>query len=388
MPSISHENGRYDEPDPSPTLGRYWDEIVQEMPADPGDLDPSITATVRHLHTRDDAPGASTTFANRLWANLEDQMTTLPAPPLTIPPSRVLPLSTRNPRRHPAPDLQASALRRATWRPMRSATSYAVTVALVVAVIAVYLTFGQSRLFQAPPEAPTSLAAVQELSATPPASAALDIKIDLDEGEVPVESLDGRLASYALPPGTTSTWSSDCCIGARITVVLSGEYAVQSAGPAHVLRHGGAGQWEPVAASTALTLAAGDAVLTRMEADFEASNAGDDPVELLDGQLFTGFVNADPVPTGWIWHSIDTGVKPFTTPEAPMTLRLTEVELAGGDTLFPPPGAILQLAFSPDERATIGTVDDFTRRNVGKSPATLYVLTLTPIDEATPAANP
>jgi len=379
MPSNSHDNGRYDEPDPSPTLGRYWDEIVQEMPADPGDLDPSITATVRHLHTRDDAPGASTTFANRLWANLEDQMTTLPAPPLTIPhshdPSPLLD--------HLQPRAKPNAFtRRAFWRPFRSATGYAVTFALIAAVFAVYLAIGPLRLLPLPNAELTRLAAIQAQSATPPpVSAALDIQIDLPAGVVPMHLEAGGIGPYTVPPGTDSKVVAGCCSGPRLTYILSGTLFVQSAADAQLLRHGSPAPWESIPAGTLLTLESSDALISRMDADFEARNESSSPVELIDGQLFAGNTNHDEVPAGWTYDTFDNFdnmYTPLTVPDVPMTLRLTQANLEAGATLALPPEAILQFAFSLDGGVTLGTQEGFIRRNLGKTPVALYVLTLAP----------
>ena len=55
-------------------LGRFWDALLQGRPAEHGNLDSSLAETVRHLHARDDVPGAEANFSANLSAQLEDQM--------------------------------------------------------------------------------------------------------------------------------------------------------------------------------------------------------------------------------------------------------------------------------------------------------------------------
>jgi hypothetical protein len=54
----------------SDELRRFWDEIARGKPANPGALDPDITATIRRLYALRDVPPPDLMFANRLEESL------------------------------------------------------------------------------------------------------------------------------------------------------------------------------------------------------------------------------------------------------------------------------------------------------------------------------
>lgn len=116
------------------------------------------------------------------------------------------------------------------------------------------------------------------------------------------------------------------------------------------LLRSGAGTPEAIAAGTEIVLGPGDALLSRMEDPFDASNAGSTPVVLLDGVLFSGDPGMDPVPAEssrrLVWQYIDQDVMfgPLPIPSAPVSLRVAQATLEPGGVRPPPPDALLQLA--------------------------------------------
>jgi hypothetical protein len=366
------------------SLGRYWDALLQGRPADPSSLAPALAETVRTLHARDDAPGADLAFAARLRAHLEDRMDTtypdlLPSPvPLSLRPDRLTPV--------PPPSLTAPA--RAGWRWRLSPAPFASAALVLVALAAVFIGFG-SLCSGWLDEQPTMIPAIAALATPTPDAATSMLAVTLPPGAFPADVIGG-LNHYTVAPGSTARWDWTCCTGTRLDYILSGTYAIRGDGPTRVL-HAGAATWEDVPAGTEVTLGSGDALLSRMEDAFDAVTSGAEPVELLDGVLFQGEPTDDPVPhersgvRAWSYHDQDLSLAPQPVPPGPTTLRLRQATLAAGGVLPRPPGAVLQFAVGLDEEALVVTQSPttdtpFELRNLGESPATVYILSLEPAD--------
>jgi hypothetical protein len=375
-------------------LGRFWDAIARGRPADPGDLDPALAETVRRLHARDDAPGASAAFAARLLADLEDQMDMTLTNDTGLPGSRTrflgawpfpngsAPPSGRGIR---PPDQDARPLQ---WRPI--ATHFATAALVALTLVSIYLAFGPPRFTQQ--EADRAIVpAVVATPATPtPAQTAEPLAtMTLPAGAVPDEIIGGQ-NSYIIPPGSVGRWdpasfSPTCCTGPRLNYVLSGSYTVRG-GPMQVLRHGSSA-WEEVPAGTELTLQKGDALLSRMEDPFDAMNPSQEPAEVLDGVLFAGDSGTDPIPVessgrpAWRFLDQDIWLNLVTIPHGPVTLQLRQETVPAGGDVPLPDGAIMQLAVSLDGAALAVTNQDFSVHNFEQRPLTLYLLTLEPAPE-------
>jgi hypothetical protein len=373
--------------DPAITsLRRYWDEVVQGRPADPGTLDPALAETVHQLHARDDAPGATPDFAARLLTHLEERMTTMQGN--LPPPSERLRLSMmpspngRTPISSLRPPLPSGRASRPWGRPM---TQLATAALVVITLAAAYLAFGPPRS-DGEGEQLARIPAAIVAQATPSPSAMTDetfVTITLPAGAVPGEIVRG-LNHYSVPPGSDGTWDWTCCTGARLDYILEGTYTIRGAGPMQVLHNGGAGSWEEIAPGTDVVLDAGDALYSRMEDTFEAVNAGSTPVELLDAVLFGGTPLDDPIPYeasgvgAWQVHDQDIWTVPVSMPPGPVTLRLRQSTLAADAQLPLPSGAVMQLAITRDEGGIVSTQDDFTVKNLSQKPISLYALTVEP----------
>ncbi len=229
--------------------------------------------------------------------------------------------------------------------------------------------------------------------ATPSSSPLVDETLavaSLPAGEIPPEIVTG-LNHYSVAPGSEATWDWTCCSGPRLDYILEGSYTVRGAGPMQVLRGSGTGSWEEIAPGTEIVLAAGDALLSRMEDSFEGVNAGSTPVELLDAVLLAGSPLDDPVPyeesgaAAWRYNDQDIWLLPVSVPPGPVTLRLRQTTIAATSELPRPPGAIIQLAVSRDDGAVPSTQTDFTVKNYGPDPISVYALTLEPTSGASVA---
>ena len=385
--------------DPAITsLRRYWDDVVRGRPADPGTLDPALAETIRLLHARDDAPGATPDFSARLLTHLEERMTTThgdlrtPSDPLRL---SLLP-STNG--RTPISSLWPPLPRQSSSRPWGRPTTHLATAALIVVTLAfAYLAFGPPRSDGQPAPVARIPAAIVTL-ATPSPTAMADealVAITLPAGVIPEEIVRG-LNHYSVPPGSEGTWDWTCCTGARLDYILEGTYTIRGAGPMQVLRGGAAGSWEKIAPGTEIVLEAGDALYSRMEDTFEAVNSGSVSVELLDAVLFAGTPLDDPVPyeasgvAAWEYHDQDIWTVPVSMPPGPVTLRLRQATLATDAELPLAPGAVMQLAVTRDEGGIVSTQEDFVVKNVSQKPVSLYALTLEPVNGAsgTPTAAP
>jgi hypothetical protein len=209
-------NGRHDQT--IPALGRYWDELVQGRPADPGDLDPALAAVVRQLHARDDALGADPDFAARLFADLEDQMPTAHLE-LThrpgLPPLRLG--STRGPN-----DRVADRPMRTPWRPVWSALApIASAVLVVVAFVTAYLAGGLSRSAQ-PNEPPAQLPALMALATPAPSEPTMETLLDTTSETLPTGHALIEVIQWTLQPGPTPL-TLPAIDGVVIVVPESGE---------------------------------------------------------------------------------------------------------------------------------------------------------------------
>lgn len=398
--------------DPAITsLGRYWDELLHGRPADSDNLDPALAETIRQLHTRDDAPGADAAFAATLLANLEERMNTThgdlrtPTDPLRF--SMMPSTNGRTPISSPwLPLPLRTSARHWGWPIMHVATA-----ALVVCTLAfAYLAFGPPR-FGRQAEQAMGIPAAFSTPASPPASPAAGpatgaplVEITLPAVGMPA-TIYGALSHYSIPPGSSGRYeptrfSDTCCAGLRLSYVLEGTYTVRGDGPMQVMRNA-TDTWKEMLVGTEIVVAPGDALLSRMEDRFDATNAGSTPVELLDGELFEGDVSTDPIPQeasgapAWRSHDQDILFTPQAVPPGSVIVRLQQVTLANGGILPPPPGVILQSAVSLDVDDVVITEkpdnpDAFSLRNLGVGSATVYVLSLQSAGAAgvTAAASP
>ncbi len=365
-------------------VGALWDALVLgHDPAD-FDVDPDLVAAIRHVHDLSATP--PTSARERVWRTVRTATAARqPESEAPVPPSFLLSVS------------QPSGSTAATRPPVIACGTRTrwVLVQMLTALL-VLATLGVSFVIFGPGRSPrTPLSGVPALilaPATPEpekqATPTLAV-ITLPPGAMPSQ-IGGGLNHYTIPAGTRSstdaTWVSTCCTGLRLDYVLSGSFTLRSAGPVQLLP-AGMSTWETITAQTEITLNPGDAVLVRMQDAFAAENANATPVELVEGGLFAGTVNDDPIPHGWVYHDQDILSRLIPVPSGPVTVRLHEATLEPGAALELPLGALLQLAVTLDEHATVGTRGDFDTRNLGKAPVALYVLTLEPAAVGPPPAG-
>jgi hypothetical protein len=357
-------------------IDRFWDQIVQNPAHAAEGLNLANAATIRHLHTFDDRPGPTLAFTQQL----REELMHAHAIPISSDPRPAL-LPNHDARRAWLGTAPPLPVRRRSWAMPHLATA----VLLLVLLGLGYVTVGPDRFRAAqPPAIPAAMASPATPATSEPVAQTL-ATITLPADTFPSQ-ISGGLNHYTIPVETRSstaeTWVSTCCTGLRLDYVLSGTVTVRSTGPVQLLRPG-ASAWEVIAPETALSLNPGDAVLLRMEDAFAATNASVTPVDLLEGVLFGGMIADDPIPNGWDYHDQDILHSLVPMPPGPVTVRLHEATLEPGADLPLPLGAVLQLAVTLDERATVGSRGTFDKRNLGKAPVAIYVLTLEPAEAGT-----
>jgi hypothetical protein len=197
-----------------------------------------------------------------------------------------------------------------------------------------------------------------------------------------------ELTHFTIPPDAPpaqlvgGTWDASigaCCPGLRVEYVLAGAYRVKTGGPATLLRDG-APSPEAIAAGTDVILGPGDALFSRSEDAFEATNPGSEPAELLTSVMTTHWSTTTSTPTGWDAHDVDGAYGPDgpTLPAEPVALRLRQVSLAPQTTVPPLPNTLGQVAVTVEANASLGKQADGALRNIGDVPVTAYLLTLEP----------
>jgi hypothetical protein len=294
--------------------------------------------------------------------------------------------------------------RRSGW-----SMAYLATAALVVFTLTfAYLAFGPPR-FSRQDEPAAGIPAAFSTLASPPASPAAGPAMEAPLVEITLPAVGmpatifGALSHFTIPPGSSGRYeptrfSDTCCTGFRLSYVLEGTYTVRGDGPMQVMRNG-TDTWKEMWVGTEIVVTPGDALLSRMEDSFDATNAGSTPVELLDGELFEGDPSTDPIPqdrsgaSAWRSHDQDILLTPQAVPPGLVILRLQQATLPIGGVLPPPPGVILHWAVSLDAGAVVITEkpdnpDAFSLRNLGVGPATVYVLSLQSAGTEAEAASP
>jgi hypothetical protein len=213
----------------------------------------------------------------------------------------------------------------------------------------------------------------------------------------------GGMNAYTLPPQSAGRWeptsmTATCCTGPRLNYIVAGTYTVRSDGPMQLLRGGGTGVPEEIAAGTEIVLSPGDALLSEMADPFEAANTGSTPVVLLDGVLFAGDSGSDPIPAESsgrpVWQYIDQDIMlgPQPVPPGPVSLRVQQATLEPGAVFPRPPAASLQLAVAVEPDSLVLTASGSNERpfdlsNLSTEPVTVYILILEPSSEVDGSAT-
>jgi hypothetical protein len=392
-------------------LDRYWDAVVagEEQGASP-DVGGAPDELIRQLQSLGSTPGMEKA-RGRIWEHVTHRprrdLEEMAADATGILPGilpamgmngrvDLLPVPEGSPRPHVAPE--------GRWMMTQFATAALVVVTLTFA----YLAFGPPRSGrQDEPAAwiPAAFSTPASSPASPAASQAAEaplVEITLPAVGMPA-TIFGALTHFTIPPGSSGRYeptrfSDTCCTGVRLSYVLEGTYAVRGDGPMQVMRNG-TDTWKEMWVGTEIVVTPGDALLSRMEDSFDATNAGATPVELLDGELFEGDVSTDPIPqdragaSAWRSHDQDILFTPQAVPPGLVILRLQQATLPNGGVLPPPPGVILHWAVSLDVDDVVITEkpdnpDAFSLRNLGVGPATVYVLSLQSAGTEAEAGNP
>ncbi len=377
-------------------VDRFWDHVAQGRPDANGGLDPADAATIQYLHAFDDRSGPTRAFVQRLR---EDLMHTHAIPVSSDPSPRWWPRERGAQPLHPAIPRTPARGGHQRWSLTRLAAVLVVLVTLGVGAFAL----GTGRWTA--PDQRTMIPAVIA-PATPSPDGVTEqtlVTVTLPANVLPRGAGVGAgLAHFTIPPGTRSTWTPpSCCPGPVMEYVLSGSYTVQAQAAIRVIRTDG--PVEEIPAGTEVTLAAGDALVSRNEIVVEGANSGAASVELLSWVLVDdpSERSSGHLLAGWITHAYDVrsgdaGSYGIRVPTGPATVRLQRIDLAPG-AAFPPSAEGTRFAVTLPENAAgtpraglIGRMSDNTMVNTGQAETlTVYVLTLEPTSggSGTPGAS-
>jgi hypothetical protein len=384
-------------------LNRFWNGLVRP-PGDPaagGDhgLDPATAETVRRLHELGAAPPPASSrerVRRAVRADVRSHARSSKEPPVDRTASRsadvvgaARPPAGANGRiALPTPGRSPGTAPPATVPPRWGGGLLAAALLLATLGLGFFaLDPGRQRA-----EGPVGLPALVAPATPAPEAAGAETLAVLDLPAATVPSGGSAYWAFAhatLPPGIDLAWDAAAGAGTpgvRFEHVVAGEYAVRPGGPARVLRAGGTGGWEAVAAGSEVALEAGDAVALAGETPYAAANRGAAPVAVVQA-ILTGLTTGASHPEGWEQHDVDQAFGP-AVPDGPAVLRLRRVPVAPRATLPPLPGASGQVAVTLEAEASLAMQADGALRNIGDRPLTAYVLTLEPAGADAGAATP
>jgi hypothetical protein len=352
-------------------LSRYWAALVQN--ASPAELerlaarlDPEMIVSIDQMRSLRGDPQPDPAFVTRL----EDRLMNAHAGAISMPNGSRPALIAPEPRVHLRPP---AGVRRSL--PLILAAT--VLIALIGALAAALL------IDRSEPERRAAGPAILA-PATPADETSTDrtlMEFLLAADALPSgEDTSAGLARFIIPAGTNSTWSDTCCTGPLMEYVIAGAYTVRAQDPITVFRADGT--VEAVAADTAVTLTAGDALLSRNGTTVEASNTGTEPVDLLS------WVMTDNTPifnehrlAGWTTAGTRDVHNPLDPIAGPAVVTLRQVTAPNGTSVAAPDGGTsiqFGMPANPDE-AFIGHRSDGSVQVFGEvgEPVTVYILTFT-----------
>jgi hypothetical protein len=392
-------------------LRRYWDAIARGEPASPGDLDPDLAATIKRLHAFGDGPPPDPAYAQRLRETIM-HASTLPLPtPLSPTPNgvrsvaggiaapRSLPLA---PRREP----------RRFWSLLATAALIALTIASGFAAI------GGLVRNAARPEKPSGIPA---LIGTPSASLPPGVTEDTTLFDQRIEAIPPGatwtgVERYTFAPG--ETWPQGTTPGAGYGPMLyrveAGVMTVRAAGPFRLTR-AATGEASQAPKDTDIVLAQGDVVFLPFGVTSMWRNSGATSAKLMDaGIAYVSNVSPKDVDVDYNYNAY-----PIRPPRAPAAFALRRLTLAPGAAVAVAPTSGVQLlgvesgklmlvqagaagaARSETRQVSVPTMNGSPNlidlngdrlaiqslRNDGDAPTSILLLTITPIEPATPSAG-
>lgn len=377
-------------------LNRLWNALI-EGAGDPdvAGADPVLAETLRRVHVMTLAPPP---IAAR--ARVEDGMRAILASPSNgkgaVDPRQVrvlvhAPHEPRNPwlpNTGADPPVAPRAAARFGWAAMQTATA-----------LLVLLTLGFAFLVAAPGRFDGQTAAVIRSVFAPAAPIpGVTVEETLLAATLPAEALpygdrlSGNLSYFTVEPGIKSNWEpilNGCCPGLRVDYVVEGELIMRLGGPARVVRANADLASQQVPAGTEVLLGSGDTLMSRYEDAFTSANPGPAQTRLLDWVFVDGYVTANQGnPTGWDYHFDGHSLFDLAMPQGAATLRLDRVALGPGAILPRPPDAAAQFGLTLADDEPLGAGIDGTLENIGDTPITVHVLTVTPEGPARDAAAP
>lgn len=256
-------------------------------------------------------------------------------------------------------------------RPRRPLGRLAAAALLALSLGLGYLAFG--------PGWPGLTGSIQHLAAPEPGPGQGDVAQEtLLDVVIPVAYIPTwdrasiALALIAIPPGNTSTWETPAL---RVEYVLEGEYRVRSDGPSMVIRRGAVAP-EDVPVEAELAMTTGDTLIAPAETTSNYATDASSGVKILNWVVEED--DSSPAkPGSWLEYALDH--RHDLRPQGgALSLRLFRIDL-GPDAVLAPPDDPLHLFVQADfVESTIAVTSDGSRRNIGKTTATLYSSTVSP----------
>jgi hypothetical protein len=338
-------------------LDRYWDAVQHgEQPAPSGQIDDFAAAVVARVNQSHARPNIDA-YHRRVRLRVLEPISQQEDPMMMLARPGIRPVTT--------PEIPA-------WRFRFAPLAAAVVLMLVAAA-------GYLALVRDGNDRPNSIPAAVVATPDPddPAIETVFTTTMPAEAMPSGDRVSAGLALFTIPVDHRATWEPTCCPGPMIEYIVEGMYGVRAEAPIEVVRASGA--TEEISAGTEVTLAAGDALISRNETVVEVWNAGDVPVVLLNW-MYIEAATGHLVP-GWQIGPNDVQIGAML-PRAPAMVTLLRVTLpVGGESdLERPDGLQFVLPYGEGNgyftRRTDGSINTFNA-DPG-SPFVAYVLTVEP----------
>lgn len=337
-------------------LDRYWDAVQRgESPVRASGIDEMAEAVIQHLGQPRAAlsPGSARRIREDLASHARDPGITrggAPGTPALAPPLRLpaAPVSVRLPRAV----VQLTSM----------------FMLLLVLAFSALLLWPGSRFSEHPTvlPAPPDVAADVLLTISIPERAAPRWKVAIAD-----------LIHASIPPDSSGTIDAPML---RVEYTLKGQYAVRSDAPLMVVQAGNTTPRE-MQPGTEITLNPGDTLISPPDSVSEYANQESRPAEMLTWTVNPRTSSTDLQPRSWGIYASESR-NGITPQDGPIDFQLHRVVLEP-DATFPASPDALQMAVTVSENAkdyTVAKTRDGGRRNLGKEPVTIMVVTVRPAE--------
>jgi hypothetical protein len=361
-------------------LDRVWNARVTGQHTDSTLIDPSLDEAVGRFHAAEDVDRVGPAFVEHLWEHLMIAQTA------TVSIAR------------PAAGGKAPPARHGTYRPVvsvsgRSRNRLAAAVAVAALLLATIGGFATLRSTVWDNSSPSRGGPAIYAPATPsPDTESTDIllaQISVPAGAfIRPDLFDERygfgLTWASIPSNESGDWVPVMLTespGIELDSIVTGALTVTPAGAVQVIRAGGDGVAEDVAAGTEIVLEPGDTLIQPLQVQ-ATWQTGETPVEMV-----SGYVVPEPFQIGngaLEWNLSDFEIAELSpVPSEATTLRFRQLELAPDEAVPVAEGEYVAGMLRPGEFGFIGANSDGSITLIGvEEPKTVFVFSIQPGEAA------